>query len=76
MMQIKKSKQFNIIFNIKRRVVSYEEGKHIKERNRLNLFMETSAKSGFNVMKLFCDSAKILYEESMQKKEVNKVRYN
>jgi hypothetical protein len=38
--------------------------------------METSAKSGFNVMKLFCDSAKILFEESMQKKEVNKVRYN
>ena len=36
--------------------------------------METSAKSGFNVMKLFCDAAKILYEDSMKKKEVNKVR--
>jgi hypothetical protein len=35
--------------------------------------METSAKSGFNVMKLFCDAAKILYEDSMKKKEVNKV---
>ena len=40
--------------------------------------METSAKSGFNVMKLFCDAAKILYEDSMKKKEVNKVslKYN
>lgn len=35
--------------------------------------MEASAKSGFNVMKLFCDAAKILYEDSMKKKEVNKV---
>ena len=38
--------------------------------------METSAKSGFNVLKLFCDAAKILYEDSMKKKEVNKVRNN
>ena len=36
--------------------------------------METSAKTGFNVMKLFCDAAKILYEDSLKKKEVNKVR--
>ena len=36
--------------------------------------METSAKSGFNVLKLFCDAAKILYEESMEKREIKKVR--
>ena len=36
--------------------------------------METSAKSGFNVLKLFCDAAKILYEDSIKKKEVNNVR--
>ena len=36
--------------------------------------METSAKSGFNVMKLFCYAAKILFEDSMKKREVNKVR--
>ena len=35
--------------------------------------METSAKSGLNVMKLFCYAAKILYEDSLKKKEVNKV---
>jgi len=36
--------------------------------------METSAKNGFNVMKLFCDAAKLLYEESIQNKEIIKVR--
>ncbi len=38
--------------------------------------METSAKSGFNVMKMFCDAAKILYNDSLKKREVKKVRKN
>ena len=36
--------------------------------------METSAKNGLNVEKLFCDVGKILYNFSMEKNEVNKVR--
>ena len=36
--------------------------------------METSAKSGFNVINLFCEATKILFEDSMKKMEVNKVR--
>ena len=39
----------------------------------MSLFMETSAKSGFNVEELFCRAAKILYEESIKNREVNKV---
>ena len=35
--------------------------------------METSAKSGLNVEELFCRAAKILYEESIKKREVIKV---
>jgi SHS2 domain-containing protein len=35
--------------------------------------METSAKTGFNVEELFCSAAKILYEESIKRTEVNKV---
>ena len=35
--------------------------------------METSAKTGFNVEELFCRAAKILYEESIKRREVNKV---
>ena len=42
----------------------------------MNLFMETSAKSGFNVEELFCRAAKILYEESIKNREVNKVSKN
>ena len=36
--------------------------------------METSAKSGFNVDKLFSEIGKILYEFSVDNSYVNKVR--
>ena len=36
--------------------------------------METSAKTGFHVIKLFCEAAKILFDDSIKKREVNKVR--
>ena len=36
--------------------------------------METSAKSGFNVNELFFQAGKILYEETLKNKEINKVR--
>ena len=58
----------------KRREVSYEQGNQIKEDNRFEIFMETSAKNGLNVEKLFCDIRKILYDFSMEKNEVSKVR--
>ena len=58
---------------IYRKEVTFKEGEEIKINNRMDLFMETSAKSGFNVEELFCRAAKILYEESTKKREVNKV---
>jgi hypothetical protein len=36
--------------------------------------METSAKNGLNVEKLFTDVGKILYRVSLENKDVNKVR--
>ena len=42
----------------------------------MDLFMETSAKTGLNVEELFCRAAKILYEESIKKREVNRVSRN
>jgi hypothetical protein len=36
--------------------------------------METSAKTGFNVNKLFCTIGKILYEQTMKDNHINKVR--
>ena len=38
--------------------------------------METSAKSGLNVKELFCRAAKIIFEDSMKKREINKVNHN
>ena len=39
----------------------------------MDLFMETSAKTGLNVEELFCRAAKILYEESIKKRQVNRL---
>ena len=36
--------------------------------------METSAKDGSNVNKLFCEVGKILYKETASRFEINKVR--
>ena len=57
-----------------RREIKYEQGEEIKEKNRFELFMETSAKSGFNVNELFFQAGKILYEETLKNREINKVR--
>ncbi len=57
-----------------RKEIKFEEGENYKNIYRMDLFMETSAKTGFNVEELFCRAAKILYEESIKKREVNKVR--
>ena len=57
-----------------RREIKYEQGEEIKEKNRFDFFMETSAKSGFNVNELFFQAGKILYEETLKNREINKVR--
>ena len=56
--------------------MTYEQGKQIKENNRIDIFMETSAKDGLNVEKLFFTIGKMLYNFSMEKNQVNKVRKN
>lgn len=60
---------FYFNFFILRKVISYQQGEELKNKNRIDIFMETSAKSGFNVLKLFCDAAKILYQDSFKKNE-------
>ena len=45
------------------RKVSKEEGERFCTDHNLSLFMETSAKTGFNSKKLFDEVAKILYQE-------------
>ena len=55
-------------------MVNYKEAEAIRENWRLWLLFETSAKTGFNITKLFCEAAKFLYEETKKRREVNEVR--
>ena len=48
-----------------KRNVKYEEGHKFCKDNGLNLFLETSAKTGFNAQKLFVEAANLLYEENL-----------
>ena len=44
-----------------KREVTKEEGEIFKTQNKIDLFMETSAKTGINVQNIFIQAAKILY---------------
>ena len=54
------------------RKVSFDEGKEFKEKNHLDFFMETSAKTGFNVKNFIIEAAEILYKDYL----VNKNSYD
>jgi len=74
---MKISKFFIIdFFHFYMRKVTYEQGKEIKEKNKFDLFMETSAKNGLNVKELFFEIGKILYKKTLEENKVNKVRKN
>ena len=45
----------------------------IKKTYDINLFLETSAKNGFNIYELFFQAAKILYEDYIEKQNVKDV---
>ncbi len=74
---MKISKFFIIdFFHFYMRKVTYEQGKEIKEKNKFDLFMETSAKNGLNVKELFFEAGKLLYKKTLEENKVNKVRKN
>ena len=52
----------------KDRKISKEEGQKIKDDNKLDLFMESSAKNGINAQNIFIQAAKILYLEHLKYK--------
>ena len=45
------------------REISKEEAEKIKQEYDFDLFMEASAKSGFNTKEIFIEAAKLLYKE-------------
>lgn len=53
-----------------KRVVSKEMGEQFKEDMKLDLFMETSAKTGINCQELFIKAAKITYLDYIKFKDV------
>ena len=54
------------------RKVTKEEGLKYKEEQHLDLFMETSAKTGLNARNVLVEAAKILYKDYLKFNESNK----
>jgi small GTP-binding protein len=53
------------------REVTTEQGENFYKQNNLSLFMESSAKTGFNTQKIFVKAAEILYEDYNKYKDDN-----
>ena len=54
------------------RKIKKEEGEKYKEDQHLDLFMETSAKTGHNARNVLVEAAKILYKDYLKFDENNK----
>ena len=52
-----------------KRKVTTKMGQNFCTENRLDLFLETSAKNGTNVIEIFCSAAKLLYQEQNKYKD-------
>ena len=53
------------------RKVTEEEAIKFKDDYMLNLYMETSAKTGFNAREIFVEAARVLFKEYNQYKKVD-----
>ena len=51
------------------REVTQQMGEQMKTEQNFDLFMETSAKTGFNAEKVFIEAAKVLYQDYLSYKE-------
>ena len=51
------------------RKITKEQGETFAKNNKLNLFIESSAKTGFNSKKIFIKAAKMLYDEHLKYKD-------
>ena len=51
------------------RKVSKEAAQEFAENNKIKLFLETSAKTGFNAPNIFIEAAKLLYEQHLKYKD-------
>ena len=51
------------------RKVNKEDGQNFCNNNNMKLFMETSAKTGFNAQNIFIEAAKLLYSQHLKYKD-------
>ena len=51
------------------RVIRKEQGEKMKRDYGFDIFMETSAKTGFNAQELFVEAGKLLYDEYIKYKK-------
>ena len=57
-----------------KRVISKEQAENFKNEYDLDLFMETSAKTGFNAKELFAEAAKLLFNDYCKYKIVKSTK--
>ena len=50
------------------RQISKEEAQKFVENNQIKLFLETSAKTGFNAQNVFVEASKLLYQQHLKYK--------
>ena len=53
------------------RKISQEDAKKFKDDFMLNLYMETSAKTGFNAKEIFIEAARVLFKEYNKYKKID-----
>ena len=51
------------------RLISKEMGEAFCKSNKINFFLETSAKTGFNAENVFVEAAKLLYQQHLEHKD-------
>ncbi len=52
-----------------KRKIQTIEGENFKNENKIEMFMESSAKTGFNAQNIFIEAAKVLYNEHLKYKD-------
>ena len=57
----------------KERKITKEQGENYAKINKMNLFIEASAKTGFNSKKIFIKAAKMLYDEHLKYKNIGNI---
>ena len=57
-----------------KREVSFEEANKFKNDNNIDLYMETSAKTGYNIKEVFVEATKLLYNKYKENKVNNMKR--